>query len=85
MPFSVSDKGNECQREMNKTGLHPQKLRSPEGKGRPRKQITFILYHQAIAVIAEGAGAGTEQTAPESGWGWEGDWELKEYLWNDQE
>lgn len=34
MPFSVSNKGNKCQKEMNMTELMPLKSsESPEGKG----------------------------------------------------
>ena len=69
---------------MTSTGC---KAKSPEGKGRPKREANyFYIIPPGNCCNSRRGEAGTEQTAPESGWGWGGgDWELKEYLWNDQE
>jgi len=76
------------EREKQDRASAPQKAQSHQrGKaGQKEKQITFILYHQAIAVIAEGARQeqSRQHLTLARGWGG-GDWELKEYLRNDQE
>lgn len=55
MPFSVSDKGNECQKEMNKTGLlTPKSSESPERKGGTDREANDYLYCWEIALIAKG-------------------------------
>lgn len=84
MPLSVSDKGNECQEEVNQTASVPKSsVTGEERRGLREKQITII-----IAVIAEGAGRkqGREcLTLPGSekaSWG-SGHWEPKNYLSND--
>ena len=64
----------------------PQKAQSHQrGKAdQKEKQIAFILYHQAIAVTAEGARQEQSRERLTLAGGGGCNWELKDYFWNDQ-
>lgn len=63
MPFSVSNKGNKCQKEMSKTELlPPKKLRITRGERRRQGKTNYCYTTGQLLQCGGAGGAGSEQS-----------------------